>query len=464
MTATIQNKVKPLRFGEKSLRGGSIVKRPVHLPQTMIHQKPILDDDSRFKVIIAGRRFGKSMAALIACLDGHGSRRQFKGAIDGGNIWWIAPNYRQSMIFWRLLKRATRNCQREKSELDKRVELYTGGSVTIRSADGRDSLRGDGLDGLVIDELAYIRREVWTEDLRPALSDKRGWAMLIGSPNGMEHWSYELFQSAATRHNWQRWQVPTWMNPLIDKDEIEDARIDLGSLAFAQEYGAEFISTLTALFKFENFRYYEQGEEKKDYILRDPHDELAQAPDNANTRGRTAPRSKISRVVTVADCARFATVDLAASLKTSADYTVISIWDSSPEEDLILVDVIRDRFSGNDHLPLLERAHKRHNIETFFIEATGYQLSLVQRAIAAGLPVEPIKADKDKVSRALVAAARVENHKVWFPAIARDWLDAIESEMRVFPNGAHDDFVDTLAYAAIHQIQPPPPMGNIRQL
>jgi len=183
---------------------------------------------------------------LIMVLKGHGSGR-FKGALSGGNIWWVAPSSTIYDKIWRDLKRACRGGWVEKSETHRRIDLPGGGSVTVKSADRPESLVGDGLDGVVIDEAAIIKEETWKVSIRPALSDKAGWAVFIGTPKGF-NWFYELFQAAEVRPNWQRWQHPTIENPLISAAELADAQTE-GSFAFSQEYLAQFVADGLGMFQ-----------------------------------------------------------------------------------------------------------------------------------------------------------------------------------------------------------------------
>lgn len=157
------------------------------------------------------------------------------------------------------------------------------------------------------------------------------------------------------------------------------------------------------------------------------------------------------KVVKISSCRRFATVDLAVSLKETADYTVIGMWALTPSRDLLLLDLVRARLEGPDHLPMLERAFSRWRPGYMAIERTAYQLALVQSAKRKGLPVRELKADRDKVSRALPAAARLEAGAVYFRAGA-PWLGELEDELLAFPTGAHDDQVDVLAYAGLEAV------------
>jgi predicted phage terminase large subunit-like protein len=102
---------------------------------------------------------------------------------------------------------------------------------------------------------------------------------------------------------------------------------------------------------------------------------------------------------------------------------------------------------GPDIVPALGRVHERFTPSTIGIESSAFQLSIVQEARRAGLPVRELRADRDKVARALTLAARMEGGQVFFEAEAR-YLEALEAELLSFPAGRHDDMTDALAYAA----------------
>lgn len=178
----------------------------------------------------------------MASIAGHGPKlRTFKGAIDGKRIWWVAPSYPTLVAsnIWKDLKRATRDAATNTSETDRTITLPGGGTIAIRSADDPDSLRGPGLDGLIVDEAAFLSVEAWQSALRPALADKQGWAMLQSTPNG-RNWFYKLFNDAKDREGWMRWQLPSSDNPLMTSSEIESLKLDLGPRKFAQEHEAQF--------------------------------------------------------------------------------------------------------------------------------------------------------------------------------------------------------------------------------
>lgn len=142
----------------------------------------------------------------------------------------------------------------------------------------------------------------------------------------------------------------------------------------------------------------------------------------------------------------FAAVDLSVSTKTTGDWTVISIFALDfGRRHLHLIDVIRFRAEGPDIVPKIAEAHKKYNLRSIYVEKIGFQSSLLQEALRAGLPVRPVYPDADKVTRAMPAAAVLEGGRLFLPAGAH-WLPAWEHEILQFPSGAHDDQVDSLAY------------------
>ncbi len=171
-------------------------------------------------------------------------------AAQGGRAWWVAPSYRMSEVGWRPLRRIGNRIGADVRKVDRQILLPGGGEVTVRSADDPDSLRGEGLDFIVLDECAFIIEEAWTEALRPALSDRQGRAMFISTPKG-RNWYWRLYQQGQsdTTGEWRSWRFPTSANPYIKPSEIEAARATLPDLVFRQEYLAEFLENEGAVFR-----------------------------------------------------------------------------------------------------------------------------------------------------------------------------------------------------------------------
>src|SRR5207244_6895135 len=107
-----------------------------------------------------------------------------------------------------------------------RIELMTGGRIALCGADNYDALRGDGLDFVVLDEYASMASEAWTEVLRPALSDRRGRALFIGTPKGFNHF-YDLFQTATNQPDWAAFQFTTEQGGNVAREELESVASEL---------------------------------------------------------------------------------------------------------------------------------------------------------------------------------------------------------------------------------------------
>lgn len=211
------------------------------LPRLHAGQREVRDHPARFKVLACGRRWGKTRLGSALCI---------ASALRGGRAWWVAPSYKVAAVGWRGIKHLGSQIPGAAlREGDRILTLPTGGTVQVRSADEPDSLRGDGLNYLVMDECAFITEAAWTEALRPALSDRRGHAMFISTPKGM-NWFWRLWvRGQEGDPSWQSWQFPTQSNPFIDPAEIEDARSLLPERIHDQEYLARFLEEAGGVFR-----------------------------------------------------------------------------------------------------------------------------------------------------------------------------------------------------------------------
>ncbi len=164
------------------------------------------------------------------------------------------------------------------------------------------------------------------------------------------------------------------------------------------------------------------------------------------------------RLFTLADCWRFATMDLAASTKTSADWTVAAAWALTIDGDLVLLDRVRARIGEADHYSIVRPLVERWKLDTAFVERSQYGTTLARDAVRGGVHLTPVDADTDKITRAIPYSARVSGGRVWLPAGAR-WLTEWVDEHASFPNGRNDDQCDAGAYATrivVTKWQPPP--------
>lgn len=199
-------------------------------------QEQIATDEHRFICVVAGRRFGKT----------HLSIRQLcrHARIPDSTVWYVAPTYRQAkQIVWRKLKNKLSDLRWSKkvNESELSIELKNGSIISLKGADSADSLRGVGLDYLVMDEFADIDPEAWYEVLRPTLADKEGGALFIGTPKGLGNWAHDLYNMPTEQpEQWASYQFTTVEGGNVKPEEIEAAKRDLDERTFRQEFLATF--------------------------------------------------------------------------------------------------------------------------------------------------------------------------------------------------------------------------------
>jgi predicted phage terminase large subunit-like protein len=158
-------------------------------------------------------------------------------------------------------------------------------------------------------------------------------------------------------------------------------------------------------------------------------------------------RLGIGETIVLQDSWRFMTVDLAASTRSYADWSVFSVWTITNGGDLVLLDRARMRLEEADHWTHAKPLIEKWSVDVVYVESRMFGTTFVIDGTREGIPLSELKADTDKVTRSLPASARVDSGRVWFPAEA-DWLEEWEKELVSFPNGTFDDQVDTLSYAA----------------
>jgi PBSX family phage terminase large subunit len=186
-------------------------------------------------VIVAGRRFGKTVLALVKIITLALLKRK-------SNIWYIAPTYKQAeMIAWKMLKdMLPRETILATNEVKLSVNLINGSEICLKGAENEDSLRGVGLDFVVLDEYAQMKPNVWDEIIRPMLTDKKGRALFIGTPQG-KNILYDLYQRGANgEEGWSSYRFKTIDNPFIDESEVEQAKKQLPEVIYRLEYEASF--------------------------------------------------------------------------------------------------------------------------------------------------------------------------------------------------------------------------------
>ena len=199
-------------------------------------QQLVAEDTTRFKVVIAGRRFGKTYLAIRELC--------YHARLPDQEVWYVAPTYKQAkMIVWRKLKQRLQDLRwiKKANESELSILLKNGSTISLKGADNEDSLRGIGLDYLILDEFADIKPEAFYEVLRPTLADKQGKALFIGTPKGIANWAYDLYQMEQdSPGSWKSFQYTTIDGGNVKQEEIEAARADLDERQFRQEFLATF--------------------------------------------------------------------------------------------------------------------------------------------------------------------------------------------------------------------------------
>ena len=226
-------------------------------------QLEIFNSPARFKVVSAGRRFGKSrLAAWILLIKALQS--------ESKDVFYVGPTFQQSKdIMWSMLKELGADVIQDAYENTARLTLINGRKIFLKGSDRPDTLRGVGLCYVVLDEYASMKPIVWEQILRPTLADVRGEALFIGTPAGKNHF-YDLYIEAQKDDDWETFSYTSIDNPFIAEDEVEAARKSMSTMAFRQEFEASFETFSGGIFKEEWFKVDEEPEDGSYVIAVDP--------------------------------------------------------------------------------------------------------------------------------------------------------------------------------------------------
>jgi hypothetical protein len=199
-------------------------------------QREIADDNSRFKVVVAGRRFGKTFLSLREIC--------YRARQPDQEIFYITTSYRAAkMILWKPLKRRLTDLRwiKKINESELSITLKNGSTISLKGSEDPDKLRGVSLSYAVIDEAAECKLdELWGEIVRPALADQQGGAMFIGTPKGKSNAFYDLYTLARETPNWHAWQFTTLDGGFVTAQELEAAKQDMSERQYRQEFLATF--------------------------------------------------------------------------------------------------------------------------------------------------------------------------------------------------------------------------------
>ena len=208
-------------------------------------QQQVYRDRRRFKVVVAGRRWGKTQLSKILITEAAARPKQL--------VWYVAPTYGMArQILWDELKDAIpRKWIKKINETQMTIRLQNGSRIMLKGADKPDTLRGVGLHMVVIDEAQDIEPDTWYKVLYPTLASTRGRAIIIGTPKAY-NWLYDVYmlgqrgdtfldKKGKRRVNaYKSWQFPTITSPFIPRSEIAAARQNMDEKSFKQEFEASF--------------------------------------------------------------------------------------------------------------------------------------------------------------------------------------------------------------------------------
>ena len=332
---------------------------------------------------------------------------------------------------------------------------YSGSNFLLKTRGGGMStagsggpITGKGADLLIIDDPVKNDAEAMSQTIRDNIWD---WFLATAytriEPGGsvviiMTRWHQDdligrILNSKELKKNWDIINLPAFAeeNDILGRQigqplwnerysaaSLNNIKSTLGNYWFSSLYQQSPYQKEGALFRKQYFRYF--TEQSDGFLLELPTD--------------TKYRRNINMTV-------YAAVDLAVKTTERSDYTVAVIALYSPEGDILISDVIREKLESASHLDLLRNIYQKYKPSVIGIESVQYQTSLIESAMRAGLPVTELKANKDKMTRAIPMAAKMENGIVYFRKDAL-WLREFERELEEFPDGRHDDQADAFAY------------------
>lgn len=381
-------------------------------------QIDVWQDPARFKVIAAGRRCGKSNFAI---------KRTLAAALNapkGSAVLYLAPTLAQArQIAWDALLDQAGDLVRNSNVNQGDITLTNGIKIHIRSGENPDALRGLKLAFAVIDEAAFIKEEVWSKIVRPALADLKGEAIFISTPDG-RNWFYDLYKLGqdGADEDWRSWHLTTWDNPTIDPKEIEAAKRTLSSWSFKVEFESSFDTSGSGIFKEEWIKYGTEPDEGSYYIAFD----LAGFSDvsNANTAAKRRLDKTAIAIVKVTNDGKWWVKKIETG-RWGVEETANRLLKNVREYQPVGVGAERGALK-NAVLPYLQELMRKNN--TFFS---------VQDLTHGN------KKKTDRITWAL--QGRFEHGNIILNE-DEDWEDLKEELLLFGAKDIHDDLIDALSY------------------
>ena len=220
-------------------------------------QHKVSSSNKRFRVLISGRRFGKTYLCITEMM-------KYATKVKK-NIWYVAPTFKMAReIVWSKLKEILHsfNWIDNINESNLTITIKkTGSKISLKGCENYDGLRGTGLDFLILDEFADIDEKAWTEVLRASVADTKGDVLMCGSPKGYGNWAYRMYLKGKEDKEWDSFQFTTLQGGMVTADEIEQAKQDIDIRTFRQEFEGTFENYAGAVYY--NFHPVESVVEKQ---------------------------------------------------------------------------------------------------------------------------------------------------------------------------------------------------------
>ena len=382
-------------------------------------QTEVWNDKTRFKVIAAGRRTGKSrLAAWMLIVEALQT--------DKGHVWYVAPTQGQARdIMWQVLLELAHPVVESSHVNNMQIRLVNGSTISLKGADRPETMRGVSLKFVVLDEYADMKPQVFEQILRPALADLKGKAMFIGTPMGRNHF-YDLYEygSDGKDPSFKSWHFTSFDNPLLDPKEIELAKQSMSSFAFRQEFMASFEAAQSDIFKAEWLKVADDDEEPRDgtYYIAVDLAGFEEVGKQASNKKKHLDESAIAVVKIHQEGWWIEHIEVGRwDVKNTAD-KIIKIC---KEYDVKVVGIERG-MAKNAVLPYLQDVMRRY----------GYYMSVIDLT----------HGNKKKTDRIVWALqGRFEHGRITLKRA--EWNKQFIDQLLNFPsNGVHDDMLDAVAY------------------
>jgi predicted phage terminase large subunit-like protein len=377
-------------------------------------QQKVWEDKSRFKVVAAGRRTGKSrLAAYLLIVNALQANK--------GHVFYVAPTQGQARdIMWQTLLEVGHPVITGSHINNLQIKLVNGATISLKGADRPETMRGVSLKYLVMDEYADMKPSVWEQILRPALADQKGGALFIGTPMGRNHF-YELYQYGLSEQDdtFKSWHFTSYDNPLIDPNEIETAKKSMSSFAFRQEFMASFEAQGGELFK-EEWVVFNEEEPEGDYFI--AIDLAGFADESKGSKSKKLDESAI------------------AVVKTNSD----GWW---------VKDIIHGRWTVEETAKKIFNAVKKYEPLSVGIErgiakqAVMLPLSDMMRRTGSFFRVEELTHGNKKKTDRIVWSLQGRFEHGQIKLNKGEWNTQFLDQLFQFPNHlVHDDLIDALSY------------------